>query len=61
MNAPCNGCADRTVGCHSVCEKYKDWKRKKDAERAKRNEESMIKGAKSRGITRVMKKSKWRK
>lgn len=23
---PCKGCEERVVGCHSVCEKYKDWK-----------------------------------
>lgn len=22
MNYPCKDCADRTVGCHSTCEKY---------------------------------------
>ena len=23
---PCRYCEDRTVGCHSTCKKYKDWK-----------------------------------
>lgn len=24
-NAPCMGCADRKIGCHSQCEKYKQF------------------------------------
>lgn len=31
MQAPCKDCADRALGCHSVCEKYKEY--------AKQNEE----------------------
>ena len=23
---PCKGCEDRTVTCHGVCKRYKDWK-----------------------------------
>ena len=23
---PCKGCEDRVVGCHSRCDKYKEWK-----------------------------------
>ena len=25
-HAPCKDCPDRTVTCHSVCQKYEDWK-----------------------------------
>ena len=25
MNAPCKNCADRFVGCHATCEKYKQY------------------------------------
>lgn len=25
MVAPCKGCQERIVGCHSNCEKYKQW------------------------------------
>lgn len=31
MQAPCKDCTDRQLGCHSVCEKYKEY--------AKQNEE----------------------
>ena len=31
MQAPCKDCTDRQLGCHSVCEKYKEY--------AKHNEE----------------------
>lgn len=30
---PCKDCPDRKVGCHSVCEKYIEWK--KDNERTR--------------------------
>lgn len=23
--APCKGCSDREAGCHSECQRYKDW------------------------------------
>ncbi len=35
MNA-CFGCKRRTVGCHSSCEEYLEFKAKNDAERDKR-------------------------
>lgn len=25
--APCKGCEDRKMGCHSKCEKYIEWKK----------------------------------
>lgn len=30
MKNPCKGCTDRTPGCHSGCERYADFKRKKE-------------------------------
>lgn len=27
MKVPCHGCEDRIVGCHSVCEKYKAYRK----------------------------------
>lgn len=33
--APCKDCAERAVGCHGTCEKYKDWKKNEGAEKAK--------------------------
>ena len=24
--APCKDCVDRKVNCHSICDKYKEWK-----------------------------------
>lgn len=26
LNAPCKDCADRHSGCHSECDRYKDYK-----------------------------------
>ena len=31
--APCKDCTSRSVGCHSVCEKYLKFKREHDRER----------------------------
>lgn len=28
---PCFNYSDRSIGCHSVCEKYKDWKAEHEA------------------------------
>ena len=28
LNAPCYKCSDRSLGCQSSCEKYKDYKNK---------------------------------
>lgn len=25
---PCKDCCDRTVGCHPICQRYLEWKRK---------------------------------
>lgn len=33
--APCMGCAMRTVGCHSTCGLYLNWRKEFDKERNK--------------------------
>ena len=40
-DCPCKGCQDRTEGCHSRCERYKECKRKHD-EIMKAKRESVI-------------------
>ena len=30
MKAPCKGCGIRVMGCHSVCDKYQQYKREND-------------------------------
>lgn len=32
----CYGCTERTVGCHSICEKYINWKNDKNSANARR-------------------------
>lgn len=32
---PCKGCADRYLGCHGECNKYKNWTANKDDKVAK--------------------------
>ena len=28
--SPCKGCADRVVGCHDKCKRYKEWRKALD-------------------------------
>ena len=30
MKAPCKGCADRKLGCHSSCEEYLEFRKAQD-------------------------------
>lgn len=39
LNPPCKNCPDRRVGCHSVCERYLEFKTKRDRIIAKRRAE----------------------
>lgn len=32
MDAPCKDCPDRVLGCHSVCEKYKQFQEERTRE-----------------------------
>jgi hypothetical protein len=34
--APCKDCGDRNVGCHSVCEKYKEFAKENERVRNER-------------------------
>lgn len=36
MTAPCKDCDKRHSGCHSQCEKYRDWRKKMDDAMEKR-------------------------
>ena len=33
MKAPCKDCTERKAGCHSACEKYREWKVGHEVER----------------------------
>lgn len=35
---PCKGCEERYPGCHSKCEKYKEWKSRLDEVNKRRKE-----------------------
>lgn len=32
-DAPCQDCPNRAVGCHSSCQRYRDWKERDHAQR----------------------------
>ena len=34
IKAPCTGCEDRVLGCHSKCVRYNEWKNKRNEESA---------------------------
>jgi hypothetical protein len=56
----CYQCPDRKPGCHSVCEKYKEWKAEHDAKqaaiRAKRDMEYEINAASVSGKIKALKR-----
>lgn len=39
---PCYMCGDRTVGCHSVCEKYSAYRVQKNLNKKAKNREKFI-------------------
>lgn len=43
MKAPCYKCPDRVMHCHSTCEKYIEYSKFKETERAIRYQETEIK------------------
>lgn len=40
-DSPCKGCEEREVGCHSSCERYKDWQEVHNAERNARYQQKL--------------------
>lgn len=52
--APCKNCEDRTIKCHSTCEKYLAYRKQMDIDIALRREQSLM-------WNPIMKKNKRRK
>lgn len=42
VQAPCLNCSNRQVGCHSSCEKYKDYKTRHYAEKDRMDAEDRL-------------------
>ena len=40
ITPPCKGCSERYLGCHAGCERYAEYRVKKDKETARRRAES---------------------
>lgn len=71
-NPPCKDCEERFAGCHSQCEKYKEWRSARDeingiVRKAKTEERMIVEhfvdtcGAIDRHIRRkTLKDQKWR-
>ncbi len=36
---PCKDCVKRYTACHSTCKDYRDWKREKNEDNARRNKQ----------------------
>ena len=51
---PCYGCTDRDPYCHCNCQKYTDWRRVYEAEKAER-----AKGQNRSGWTYAQKRAYW--
>ena len=62
---PCKECADRTVGCHGNCQKYKDakvrHKTKFDCIKKAKKEEDSIDDYKLRKYEEWVKRHEWRR
>lgn len=58
MRAPCKDCADRKVGCHSVCSRYLAWREEHEAEKRERKR---YQDANSYVITSIQKTRKKRR
>ena len=60
MKPPCKGCEDRAVGCHSGCERYKQYKAELAAAKAelygKQQENIMIGDVISRSVKKTRRK-----
>lgn len=60
MTPPCKGCEDRAVGCHSSCERYKQYKAELAAAKAelygKQQENIMIGDVISRSVKKTRRK-----
>lgn len=39
LSCPCKQCTERKQGCHGKCARYKEWRRVRDAGKAKRDSE----------------------
>ena len=57
MKVPCKGCEDRTIRCHSYCERYKEFKIKWDEHNQKRTQAADVKSFLISNIYHTMKKS----
>lgn len=40
LSSPCKGCKERTLGCHSNCDEYLDYRHKVDAENKEKEKQN---------------------
>lgn len=57
MKVPCKGCEDRTIRCHSYCERYKEFKIKSDERNQKRAQAADVKSFLISNVYHTMKKA----
>lgn len=56
MKAPCKDCMKREIGCHSNCDKYKNWKSK---QKSRDEEEVEYTGYLEGAMKRMKGSSRW--
>ena len=59
MSAPCKNCPDREIGCHSKCNKYLEFRKKRDEELDRKRREDDVAYAIAAGMYRMSKKRIW--
>ena len=59
MNAPCKNCPDREIGCHSKCNKYSEFRKKRDEELDRKRKEDDVAYAIATGMYHMSGKKIW--
>ena len=65
MSSPCKNCTNRKVGCHSSCDRYKDWhgeySKRKNKIRESADLQRKLDDFAIQSVMRKRKNNKWRK
>lgn len=58
MESSCKGCTRRTVGCHSTCEEYKEFRTRLEKMRKNERDECVLNGYVANMTQRIRKQNK---
>lgn len=55
MRSPCQGCADRSTGCHATCARYAEYRAERDRQLTEKQHRVEFMNAKREAYDRTMK------